>query len=378
MNRKVWILIFLAACIVVAALVLYIFHSSPSSTSAPVQQIPFAQMNTETAQDNSAFAQALQLESQGMYTEAIAQLQSALHSTDDAIQTSDILSHLEQDYETTGQYANAIQTLQQIAGTSTYAPVTRAYAVEQMGLLYVRYPNASSTSDLFDQAPYENLYVTMNTNRTARNLFLYSTTIAPLPISEYYIAESYANSIFNQGLLQQASSTAQKAKLATLEQELVSSFRDGDTALAAITAKPPTSVYLLNAQAMRAVVLGSLQQVGNTSFGDATQAFQSVLTAYDSQNAGNDGSVRLQYAYFLANTYGTSRASDIRSVLAPIYQGQSRGGPITQNVLKGYIGAPATPTKTSLVLLSTIDPDFKTFLISLGWTSTDLSTSTSQ
>jgi hypothetical protein len=125
---------------------------------------------------------------------------------------------------------------------------------------------------------------------------------------------------------------------------------------------------------MRAVVLGDLQQVGDTSFGDAGQAFQTVLTAYDSQNA-DDSSVRLQYAYFLADTYGAPRASDIVSILAPVTKDTNKTDAIPQNVLKGYIGAPVTPLKSTLVLLSTLDPDFKTYLVSLGWTSADFSTS---
>jgi hypothetical protein len=376
MNRKGWILIVLAVCVVAAGLVLYYWHGKTTGPANVTEQnLPVAQINSQTAEQNSTFAEAVQSESHGQYAAAITQLQEALYSTSDPTQTNAILSHLQQDYELVGDYSDAVRTLQQIAGTSAYPQVSRAFAVEELGLLYVRYPDASSTLQIFSESPYRDLYVATSTNLTTRHLFSYATTIYPLPISEYYIAQSYANVMLNQKVLGQSSSTAEIVS-ATLKQKLVSSFQDGNAALEAVSQHPPTAIYILNAKLMNAIVLESLQRLGDTSLGDAGQAFQALLTAYDSQDPADDGSVRLQYAYYLMNIYGTSRASDIRSILEPISRSPSHGGIVTVNVLKGYIGTPVSPAKTAVVVLSTLDPDFKAFLVSLGWTSADFASST--
>jgi tetratricopeptide (TPR) repeat protein len=373
------ILLLLALIVIVILLLgffLYRYETGSRSASTTPSPTSAAQMNDQTAQNDPAFAAAQQLESQGNYASAIPQLQSALSSTSDPSQDVTIMFHLEQDYEFTGNYQAAAQTLQQIASSNTYSSLSHAFAVEQLGVLYSRFPTQSVASAVFDQAPYSALYVATSSNLTLRNIFGYATTIYPLPVSEYSLANSYANSILNQGLVGQTSAAA-KTKLSVLEVQLLASFQAGNAAYKTVLTDPPAADYLLSAELEQAIVLGKLQQIGNTSEGDAGQAFQSLLSSYSSQNDTADGVVRLQYASFLANTGGTSNASDIASLLSPVIQDPTHRGVFVEPLLKAYVGAASSRTKQSLALVASIDPDFKAFLASLGWTTADFSTGVS-
>lgn len=376
MSKKVAITILVVLGLIAAAFLYYWYGLSVEFQNAPATYTSVADMNTQTAADNPAFAAAVQYENAGDWTSAITQLQIAQSSAKDEWQRVTIFFHLAQDEEYAGTYTSAVQQLQQIAADGTYPAVTRAYATEQLGVLYASVPAPEVSSAIFANPPYSSLYVSTSTNLTTRRLFQYATTIYPLPVSQYYIANTYLNAIFNLGL-PGATSAAAKAQLSSLEQEAASSFEAADASLASVSGNPPTPNYVFTAQLIRAVDLGKFQQVGTTTLGDADQAFQSLLSSYASQNLTADGAVRLQYAYFLANVYGTASSTSIQSVLAPVVSDSTHRGALVGPSLAAQANLFSSQAHKNLVLLSSLDPQFKQFLVSLGWTSADFATSAS-
>lgn len=377
MSRKN-ILITILVVLVLAVLGLLLYQhsgSSGSSNTATSTVLSVATVNSQIEQSIPAFAAAVRSEAKSDYSSAIPQLQSALASTQNAQQQITIQFHLIQDYELTGDNTDAVALLQKIASTASYPAATRALAVENIASLYANNPGANLAPLIFAQAPYSALYVATSTNLSTRNLFQYATSIEPLPVSEYSIANTYVDAITDLGL-ENMTSTAGKARFASFEQNAEQSFEAGETTLVLVEKNPPTLYYVLDAQLERAVVLGKLQLIGNTSLGSADQAFQALLSSYSSQNLTIDGFVRIQYAEFLANAYGAARATDIDTVLAPIYQDPTHRGAAVELYLKQYIGAPSSPAKADLALVASIDAQFKSFLSSLGWTIADFSATT--
>jgi len=324
----------------------------------------------ETLQDNPAFALALQEEGQGDYGAGAESVKQALASAAKSDQMQLLAVYLGVAYGYAGDYQNAVTQLEQVVATNSDTPDTRAFAAEQLALAYSRNPAANSVLAMLQQPAYKSLYVATSTNLTARGLFLYATAIKPLPLSEYNIANTFATSIFNQSLVG-TTSPAGKAQFASLEQKLKNRLLAGDAALATLDQVPYPS-YEPEAQALKALVLGKLQIMGDTSLGDASQAYTTALASYALQGA-QDGQVRIWYASFLAAAYGTSRLADIESVLAPIYQDPTHRGVTVVSTLQSYVGALNSSSKRSLATLAAIDPQFRTFLQSLGWTAKDFS-----
>lgn len=341
-----------------------------TATSTPVT---YAQVLAETKQDNPAFASALVSEGKGDYATALSDLQNALTTANDPLQQELIQLRIAEDGALTQNYRSTVPQFLQIAGDTSDLSTIRAYAVEGLGIMYERTQDPAVTSQIFSQEPFKSLYVSTSTNISYRHLFQYATTLSPLPLSEFYVASSYAYGLARHDIV----STSTSPTVASLVQQLNASFNAGNIALASLKTIASSSPYTLESEEIRAVALGRMQLIGDTGFGDPEQAYESVLSAYAAAGVSTtDGLVRLDYASFLARSYGAARSSDIQSILAPIYTEPSHGGPLTESYLKAFAGTPLTVTKVNVILLSTFDPKFKAFLGSLGWTNSDFSTST--
>ena len=110
----------------------------------------------------------------------------------------------------------------------------------------------------------------------------------------------------------------------------------------------------------------------DTTHGDANVLFKANIDQNAAIGRGEDGLARYGYAIFLAQTYGNQRKSEIAGVLAPL-----SGQDYVSSLIYGALTSARTSTfnKQYPVLLASIDPDFKAFLMTLGWTASDFTAS---
>jgi hypothetical protein len=130
--------------------------------------------------------------------------------------------------------------------------------------------------------------------------------------------------------------------------------------------------YILEREA---VAIALMQESGDPSFGDVDTAFSKTLHSYAILDAGTseDGFARYKYAAALNTLYGSSRLSDIESILAPLYTSSVYENSPIQRFLASE-RTDSTGDKPMIARLASVDPAFKSYLQKLGWMSADFAT----
>jgi hypothetical protein len=342
-------------------------QNSPVSTSVAVQNLyeDTAAANTLLVATNPAYAQGNQLMSSGQYTAAAQQYRAAVSQTTDLSLTEQATSQfaLASADAAAGNYTEAVATYENIAAsTTTLSNLARAYAVQYLGLIYYSSSDPAVAAEIFNDPSYAPLFVSGDERLSLRNLFDYAASIYPLASSELYSADWYVDNL-------PAATSTQTQYLNTISQKLALASQD----IAYLRAAPLQSYIsyaLVNALDTQAVVLGKLQILGQTRFADPDQAFMDLMSTYATFHLQYDGMARLHYAIYLSDRYGSSRAQDIKNLLAPIETNPSSTSLYIVAFLKNE-QANRWGEKADLVALSTLDPNFKTLLTSLGWSAAD-------
>lgn len=358
----VTILVILLVLIAGMAAVAWWFYlgNSPANRSASVEMV-----YQSAVSQNASFASGAQLLNANRYTEAVPALEQALSAAKGAEEKTLISFYLSAAYRSSGNYAAAINTLQGVLSTRDIAPAVQALAVEEMATIYSTHTSSSTRTALFDNSLYRS-FIATSTNQTVRRIYQYATSLYPLPYSNYAIARSYANSVIaivndDQG--------GQEALISELMLRLKAAITAGDAATTDTIDTFTYPSYRANALLERAIVLGKLEQLKDTSLGDASEAYRKALDLY-ARVGESDAVARLKFAHYLATRYGSSKAAEISSVLAPLYE-----VPQEQQRLRLFFArfgdATEGQTKSDLVLLAKLDPAFKTYLLSLGWAQAD-------
>lgn len=337
------------------------YLQSKSSSSLTTAQDVFK----NTYEQNTDFASGTQLMNANKYAESIPYFERALVSAQNDDEKTLAGFYLAAAYRGTGKYAAAINTLQNVANTWNQARGVQALAVEEMATIFANHIGTSTKNALFDETLYKS-FIASSTNATIRRVYLYAASLYPLPLSNYAIARTYANSIIG---LKDSTAADKEATAAELMQRLKSAVAAGDAGTTAEIQRFTYPAYQSQALLERAVVLDKLQELGDTSLGDAGEAYQKAIDSYVSTGA-SDATARLKYASYLARVYGAQRSADIATLLAPLYQG-ARGDQGFDYVFSRYGESEDGRRRANLVELGKIDPGFKTYLISLGWSEAD-------
>jgi hypothetical protein len=216
------------------------------------------------------------------------------------------------------------------------------------------------------------MVVPNRTSVTYRNLFEYSASIYPVALSELYIANWYSAQLLS--VVPAAGSSPSTTTAQTIATYKTYVLADMALANADVTKRIAGDTseygYYSNVMERQAVIEGQMWRLGFRSFGDPNAAFQTLLAFFPAHNLTNDGTSRLQYAYFLVREYGAVRASDIQTLLAPIVTDPTHRGATIVSFLTNE-RSNALGEKATLGLLASIDPQFKAFLVSLGWQTSD-------
>ena len=328
--------------------------------------------------DNPAFAQADALYAAGNVAGAESELNSALqnaHTPEEAGQIQiKLATVIENGFSDPTTALNAIPLLKQIAANTSYSPIIRASAIQEMGVAFYNTGDKRFTDAIFsNDALYSTMFVSGDTDLSYRHLFQYAASIYPLAYSELRIAKWYSGRIYESA---QAASSNSAAHLSA---DQVSSYKDmirqeiaaAHTDEQRIQNDPHQNRIIPALIQNEAILIGRMQSIGDDSFGDAEPLFQRALSLEAAAKPPlSDGFTRYYYAAFLAQRYGTSRASDVQNILAPFYTSDAYQGTAAVREF-GSERNNILGDKPNLQLLASVDPKFKAYLISLGWTASD-------
>ncbi len=375
MKKKIliWSLITLSLFVVIGFGVRYytiannhsITHLANSSTITPISAL---------RQNSKSFVQAQKFITLGDYASARTAFTAALKDTTDSKQKALIEYKIANVDFHTGNTIASIQTLKTIATNTKYQPRKRAYAIQKMARFFHSTFDPAITQEIFNKPPFKALFVSGNTILSYQNLFEYGAHIYPLPVTELYLANMYAEHI---GALYKAGATATSTSVVSDMKIIKDKFTLAGASLSSTTPKqrevlPPFTLL------RKAITLGTLSHLKLASSSYAERSFKTALTAYDqfgnATSTGKDAKARYQYAAFLATTYGSARASDIQKIMTPLYTETSyTKSPITV-FFKNAHGTLATQigAQKNIQDIASNDPDFKAYLITLGWTDVDL------
>lgn len=357
-NILIWLLGSLVLLGTVGFGVWYYYIRTPAPLYSSTNTISATLMRT-----NSDFAKAQNLRESGDYVQALAAYQAALPNAADTFQKAIIDIYIAYTTSLAGDPIEAIRLYKQIAANTAYMPVTRAYAVLYMGSVYYFTPDPSITAEIFKDEPYTSFFVSGDTALSYRHLFEYSSSFYPLALSELRIARWYASRILT---LYKTSSGSPEIAVdkAIIDEKL----KNADAEIERTQQYPNVNQLIPISLTHKAVVLGELSYLDFASSTDAESAYKAALAAYAQFDLkkGSDSILRYQYAWFLLNAYGKERSVDIVQLLKPTYTEpeyrESANNAFFKNALKI-----SDIRKEKLQSLALLVPEFKAFLISLGW-----------
>lgn len=366
MNRDIliWFLGILALLSIIGG-AWYRYEKTPTTPASKYSDTntPFvALMKT-----NADFLNAQNFMKAKNYPEAIASYQFALLSATDSIQKAQIEFKIAMATAAAGVPIAAIKIYKQLVADITNIPIMRAYAVQAIGMLYYAGLDDSITTEIFKEEPYKSFFVPGDTVLSYRQLFDYGSSFYPLAVPELYIADWYAMHITT---LYKTSSTSPEvtAAMAIIEQK----FKNADVDIKRTQSNTNENQLIPLALLRKAVTTGKLSYLGLTSSTDAESAYKTALATYDGFGlpAGSDGYVRYYYALFLFTTYGNKRAADVETLLKPLYTDPGHDQYATVAFFKNA-RMRNDQIKKNFQNLARLDPGLKTYLISLGWKTTD-------
>lgn len=369
MNKKLIIDILLLILIIGAVVAFVAWNNTRTNTQATNSK--GAQTYLALQSSNSSFAQGLTAYNAGSYSQAANDFTQALSNTQNPVDMSLLQVYLATSLEREGQYDQAVSVFKTIASSTANSALIRAYAVQSLGEMFYSFKSPAITTAVFTGDPYQSLLVSNNVSTSYRNLFAYAATIYPLAISEYSVAQWYAGDYL---ILTEASSSTSvaQARKTSDQNAIQAALTAGDRDLPRLLGNAGSSPGdYLTALFTRANTLASMSLADDTTV-NVDSTYQQLLSTYAAYGVP-DGYVRISYASFIASESGTSttnRASDIATVLAPLYQGSLD----THGVgLSAYLtnGENSAATRTLYSSIASNDPRFKTLLISLGWSSSD-------
>ncbi|MBY0473356.1 tetratricopeptide repeat protein [Patescibacteria group bacterium] len=366
MNKRViYALIGLAILLAGTGTVIWLkFFATPTSSS------PYEQLQTT----NTDFVQAQTAFNSGKWSEAIVLYKQALAKTSDPDQKLAVYYYLAAAENITGQHTEAISLLKQVVAADTMPKETRAYAAQYMGIMTVNLSNTavhnSIMAEIFKDSPYKEMYAQNDDAISTRHLFEYASSFYPLGISEANIANWYIGDIISKKI-----STTTEPGLSTIkliQQKLANASLDIErTKLSTQTSNLIPQIY-----ARKAEVTEGLSRVGVASKEQALRAYADALQSYAQFDTlpADDWFLRFRYAGFLASAYGQIRQSEVHDIVAPLYLNSAYAS-LTKSFFATLGGIHLTQTPTTSLEGSTlrawkigkIDPDFKNFLVSLGW-----------
>ena len=369
----------LSLFIVVAVLALIIggiyyletYMIGPSASSANYSQTNSAYDVLKSS--NTFYALGVSLASQGNLTAAKDAYEKALPTAADQYQAGVIQFGL-----ATIRWASdpigSIPALEAVATNPNYTNSTRAYALQYIGQAYNNPPIALSAAQVqqlvkvtFATSPFSAMLVNGDIALAYRQVYESADALYPLPLPEALSAQWYADQVLGSS---QVSSSTLTENIAAINEN----FSVLDSAIQTESIDPNLNIFSAQALAVRADIVRRLSSKGLYTKADVAAAYKRAFDEYTTvaSPALADGYARYNYAIALSYAYGASQADKVQSVMAPIYANPGYATGVLGIFLKSLIGSTSI-LHHNAVVVANIDPKFKSYLMSLGWTSADFS-----
>jgi len=321
-------------------------------------------------EENAAYKAALVAEEGGHYDVAIASYLDASSTAKSVEERFVVQIRLAGAYIQANRQQDAVALLKSLAADTTYTPPLRAYAVYLMGSLFSGSSKDGMTQAIFSTEPYKSLSVDGNTPLSYRRLFGYAARISPNAYSDVQIAYWYAGRAraSYQNPSHYASSTAEYIR--TAHAWLTKADTDpswDNTTFASVQDR----LFLLLRRAMTVVRLSDAR---DPAAGDPETIFKQLIAQTPEYPQGSlDAYARLQYAYYLYQGSGSKRAADIAQVLAPLAaSNRDVNADISARTFLASSAKDASLGNRDVIVgIAAIDPVFKQYLSSLGWSASD-------
>ncbi|MEX2013345.1 MAG: hypothetical protein WD897_00305 [Parcubacteria group bacterium] len=346
-NRTWLVLLALVFAVGAAIFIYYNFFQKPQESLSFYDNL---------VASNNDFAGGESFYKVGDYTRAIAAYEDALDDAKTPDEQGQILYKIALAHISNYEPFKAIPIFKEVAAGLNYPLTTRAYAVQSMGQAFYSFSDLNVTAEIFKDEPYKSMYDAEKIPLSYRKLFEYASSFYPLGIPETRIAQWYAQSI--------VSGRSEKILFAKNIIRLKLENADNDVARTRGREEKGGN-YIPEILTRKAYVLGLLSQAGDESLGNPEEAFAEalmvaqVVPAYEAQ-------AKYFYALFLAEKYGSERSQAIQSVLSDFYQTTRYKDTAIVQFIKNEKNN-TTMTRTKILLLAELDPQFKEFLKTLGW-----------
>lgn len=318
---------------------------------------------------NEQFRVAEQLYADQKYDEAEKAYMNVLNGTTSLTDTESGSVHLYLGW-TQGlnkKYEPAIKELKGVASNEAYSSWARASAIEAMGLLAYRYKEDAPQIGklIFSDEPYKDFLTDGKvTSKSYRMLYEYALAKNDLMLASVHVARWYAK----EGIDPSDPTSAVSAEAV---QQAVKSLAIGDRAMRARTGAPQRANSQMQEYRLQKAFLASeLNKNGVTALGDPAPYFLSAI------GSATNVAEKARFSYFYAielsqQNGGKGREQAIRGALSEVYNNADK---INKTALvRSFAGEKRNliGQKKQLVILASIDPKFKAYLITLGWENAD-------
>jgi tetratricopeptide (TPR) repeat protein len=376
---QIVVVVVVVAAASLGALWYFLQPSNAPQTQYSTELTPYSVLATE----NMAFIEAEQLMRTGDYLGARAKYTEALGVARDSVQEWQIKYKIATTYELLGDYVTAIRLFKEIAASPDAAAIFKSYAVMKLGAIFNTYGFGAQedivVQETFTGSPYDLFLEGDDISLAYRKLYEYSSSFYPVAVSELRIADWHVNYIRSQGtrvsqeeLMPHAEIVLQKLESAARDTIRISKDPNEAALLSEVFTRQAEVVAKLASAAVAAgEPLTTTAREKGVTFESAEESYRRALELRVIQGTenGQDGMIRFLYASFLER-FIPGRESDIRTILAPLYESSVYKNSPVLPFLSAQRGADSWMNR-SLVGMAAIDPKFKQLLLSLGWTDAD-------
>lgn len=336
--------------------------------NVPIEYTSSETISKKLTEKSTDYAKAKEYQKNERYDLAQEYYEKSLAHAEDRHQLSQIKLDIAVMNEIRGQYRDAIKQLKELAADTGNSSLLRAYAIQEIGMMYYRYFSSEIQSETFKDTPYNSFINDGTVNMAYTRLFEYAAHFYPLGNSEAQIASGYARALTEE-LKGATTSPLGVAYIA----RIVKSLQAADADISRIETVGEGAVMIPDLLARQGSAISRLEYLGVIKNGEAETYYQRAL-AYSLKTNHLPGSyTSFTYAQFLLSRFGAARAEDIRSILHPFRVGNEKE---VYNTIVDYFRMVRTDsrfarTKKQIIKMGNIAPDFQTYLYSLGWQSSD-------
>lgn len=336
-------------------------------------QLETIALDERIASESPSYAAGVELLKDKSYAGAEVQLKAALSEVINQYDKDHVKYRIGTALDRQGKYLEEVEIYKEVAASESYGAMNRAYAVMQLGQVYMKTRDEQIWQQIVSTDPYSQFDLP-NREEGIAALYRYSTSLYPLAIPELRVADWYASEVKRLALLPETPEIT--ATIADYIERINSRIARADADILRIQNDPNTKAYVPEALLRKAAVIGTLALSGYEQNTAAVQAFTDTLNYYATtgNTRGEDAHVRLRYAMYLAEIDIAGNKTFIQELLQPVVT--------IKSIAPETISRPIILTlqnertrdseyKKTFILLGKSFVEFKQLLISLGWKEAD-------